>query len=148
MELRLVRGAQHAPLVQFLVVFWPLILLALAVPLAGQVKPLAGFLAAVFLALLAFSELFNAFDGGYTGDFLRFNSALKWWGWIFTGGVFSISACLFASDRFAVRAVCGQRDGPRFDLCLWTPGAFSPSMISVERSTEAASMRRTRPTGA
>ena len=103
MELQLVRAAQRAPLVQFLIVFWPLIVLAFAVPLSGQVKPLTGFLAAVFLALLACSELFNAFDGGYKGEMLRFNSALKWWGWIFTGGVFSISACLLASNRFAVR---------------------------------------------
>jgi hypothetical protein len=102
-ELQLVRASQRAPFVQFLIVFWPLIVLALAVPLAGQVKPLTGFLAAVFLALLACSELFNAFDGGNKGEMLRFNSALKWWGWIFTSGVFSISACLFASNRFAVR---------------------------------------------
>lgn len=100
-ELRLVRGAEHAPLAQFLVVFWPLIVLAIAVPLA-KVKPLAGFLAALFLALLVFSELFFVFDGD-RGDFLRFNSSLKWWGWIFTGGVFSISACFLASHRFAVR---------------------------------------------
>ena len=103
MKLQLVQGREHTPLGQFLLVFWPLLVLALAVPLVPRVKPLAGFLAAVFLLLLALSELFNAFDGGYTGDFLRFNSALKWWGWIFTGGVFSISACLLASDRIAVR---------------------------------------------
>ena len=103
MELQLVHGAEHAPLVQFLIVFWPLLVLALAVPFAGRVNPLAGFLGAIFLALLAFSEMFNAFDHGYTGEFLRFNSALKWWGWIFTGGVFSISACLLASDRRFVR---------------------------------------------
>ena len=108
MQLRLVRSAQHAPLAQFLIVFWPLILLAFAVPFAGKVKPLAGFLAAVYLALLAFSELFNALDGGYTGEFARFNSTLKWWGWIFTGGVFSMSACLLASDRFAVRLLAAS----------------------------------------
>jgi hypothetical protein len=103
MELQLVHSSQREPLIQFLIVFWPLILLALLVPLAGQVKPLAGFLATVFLALLVCSELFNAFDGGYEGEMLRFNSALKWWGWIFAGGVFSISACLLASSWFAVR---------------------------------------------
>jgi Uncharacterized membrane protein (DUF2298) len=103
MQLELVHPSQRAPLVQFLIVFWPLIVLAFAVPLAGRVTPLAGFLGAAFLALLACSELVNVSDGGYTGDMLRFNSALKWWGWIFTGGVFSISACLLASNRFAIR---------------------------------------------
>ena len=116
-------------------------MLALAVPFAGQVKPLTGFLAAVFLALLVFSELFNAFDGGYTGDFLRFNSALKWWGWIFTGGVFSISACLLASDRVAVRIFAA---GVLVLVSAFAvdSGAFLQLTASVEKSMAPASMRR------
>jgi hypothetical protein len=58
---------------------------------------LAGFLAVLFLALLIFAEVFNAPDGAYRDDLIRFNPALKWWGWIFTGGVFSVSAALLAS---------------------------------------------------
>ena len=102
---QLVTLNERAPIAQFLIVFWPLIVLAVAVPLAGQARSLAGFLAAVFLGLLVFTELFNFFDGGYSGEFARFNAALKWWGWIFTGGVFAISAFLLASDRRAVRVV-------------------------------------------
>ena len=37
MELQLVHGAEHAPLIQFLIVFWPLLVLALAVPFVGRV---------------------------------------------------------------------------------------------------------------
>jgi hypothetical protein len=105
MTMEFVGKAAHTPVVQFLVVFWPLILLALLVPMAGRVDPLVGMLAAVFLGLLVWNEIFNAYDAGYQGDMRRFNSALKWWGWIFTGGVFSISAFLLASDRRAVRFV-------------------------------------------
>jgi hypothetical protein len=105
MRLQLVSLNERAPIAQFLMIFWPLIVLAVAVPIAGLTKSLAGFLAALFLGLLVFTELFNFYDGGYSGEFARFNGTLKWWGWIFTGGVFAISAFLLASDRRAVRMV-------------------------------------------
>jgi hypothetical protein len=105
MKLQLVSLDAHTPIAQFLIVYWPLIALALAVPLVGQARSLAGFLAAFFLSLLAFTEFFNIFDEAYRDEFIRFNPALKWWGWIFTGGVFSISAFLLASNRRAARLV-------------------------------------------
>jgi hypothetical protein len=129
--LQLVHSSQHAPLAQFLIVFWPLIVLVLVVPLAGQVRSLTGFLATVFLVLLVCSELFNAFDGGYRDEMLRFNSALKWWGWIFTGGVFSISACLLASNRFAVRLVAA------IVLVLVSAFVFDSGRLLASRSFSA-----------
>src|SRR5207344_1876544 len=96
MQAALVTSDAHAPIVQFLIVWWPLLVLAFAVPLAGQARSFAGFLAVLFLALLIFAEFFNAPGGLYRDDFIRFNQALKWWGWIFTGGVFSISVALLA----------------------------------------------------
>jgi hypothetical protein len=63
MQMALVAGEEHAPIVQFLIVWWPLLVLALAVPLAGLTRSLAGFLAVLFLALLIFAEFFNAPDG-------------------------------------------------------------------------------------
>ncbi|HEU0017308.1 MAG TPA: hypothetical protein VFQ31_02950, partial [Methyloceanibacter sp.] len=92
MQAALVTSDARAPIVQFLIVWWPLLVLAFALPLAGQARSFAGFLTLLFLALLIFAEFFNAPDGLYRDDFIRFNPALKWWGWIFTGGVFSISA--------------------------------------------------------
>ena len=105
MHMALVTGEAHAPIVQFLMVWWPLLVLALAVPLAGLTRSFAGFLAVLFLALLVFAEFFNAPDGTYRDDFLRFNPALKWWGWIFTGGVFSLSAALLAGTSRVGRIV-------------------------------------------
>lgn len=86
-------------------VWWPFLVLVLAVPLAGLTRSFAGFLALLFLALLLFAEFFNAPDGTYRDDFLRFNPALKWWGWIFTGGVFSNSAALLAGTSRVGRIV-------------------------------------------
>jgi hypothetical protein len=108
MQAALVTSDAHAPIVQFLIVWWPLLVLALAVPLAGQARSFAGFLTVLFLALLIFAEFFNAPDGLYRDDFIRFNPALKWWGWIFTGGVFSISAALLAGERRAGRIVAAS----------------------------------------
>jgi hypothetical protein len=102
-SLQLVSWQDHAPLVQFLIVWWPLLLLAAAVPLCGEARSLAGVLAVLYLGLLIFTEIVNGFDGAHRDDYIRFNPALKWWGWIFTGGVFSLSAYLLASRYRAPR---------------------------------------------
>ena len=57
------------------------------------------------MALLASSELVNVYDASYAGEIIRFNPTLKWWGWIFTGGVFSISAFLLAGSSRPGRLV-------------------------------------------
>ena len=72
MQLQFVSREAHTPIAQFLIVWWPLIALALAVPLVAKARSPAGFLTAMFLSLLAFSEIFNAFDGLYKDDFIRF----------------------------------------------------------------------------
>ena len=105
MDQQLVALNDRAPLAQFLVVYWPLIALSVAVPLVGMTKSLAGFFAALFLALLVATEFLNVSDSGYGGEFIRFNPALKWWGWIFTGGTFSLAAFLLSSSRPVARAV-------------------------------------------
>ena len=71
MQMALVTGEAHAPIVQFLMVWWPLLVLVLAVPLAGLSRSFAGFLAVLFLALLIFAEFFNAPDGTYRGTELQ-----------------------------------------------------------------------------
>ena len=102
-RLHLVPAAAHAPLLQFLVVHWPLLLLAGLVPFAALWRSLAGFFAVFFVGVLLLTEVLNIEDQGYYGDFLRFNAALKWWGWIFTGGIFTLSAYLLASSGRAAR---------------------------------------------
>ena len=103
MRLHLIPWEQQTPLAQFLVVWWPLIVLALAVVLFGLSGSLAGMLAGLFVALLVFSEVINASDGIFLHDYIRFNATLKWWGWIFTGGVFCLSAFLLGSQARAAR---------------------------------------------
>jgi hypothetical protein len=99
----IVPAEARVPLVQFLMTYWPLLLLAALVPLAGLTRSLAGFFAIFFLGALLLTEFLNIDDRGYSGDFLRFNPALKWWGWIFTGGIFTLSAYVLASSYRAAR---------------------------------------------
>jgi uncharacterized membrane protein len=105
MQLMRVLAEQRTPMAQFLLLHWPLLLLGALAPFAGRQAPFAGFFAAVFVPLLIGTEMVNAYDGAYSGDFARFNPALKWWGWIFTGGFLALSGCLLASERVAIRAV-------------------------------------------
>jgi hypothetical protein len=95
----LVSAEARTPVAQFLLMHWPLILLAAFLPLAGLARSLGTYFGVAFLVLLLFGEIFNVTDDGYVGDFVRFNPALKWWGWIFTGGVFTTSAFLLAGER-------------------------------------------------
>ena len=108
MDQQLVALNDRAPLAQFLLLYWPLIVLAVAIPIMGMTKSLAGFLAALFLGLLIATEIFNVSDSGYGGEFIRFNPALKWWGWIFTGGVFSLAAFLMSSSRPVARGLAAM----------------------------------------
>lgn len=99
-----VLAGERTPLAQFLIVHWPLLLAALLAPVVGRRRSLAMLFVTIFVPLVLGTELLNAFDGGYGGDLLRFNPALKWWSWTFTGGFFAISTCLLASERRVVRA--------------------------------------------
>jgi hypothetical protein len=98
-----VAAAARTPPLQFLLLFWPLLAAALLAPLAGRNRRLALLLAALFIPLLAGTELINADDGAYGGDMVRFNPAMKWWSWIFTGGFFALAACLLGSGRRIAR---------------------------------------------
>jgi hypothetical protein len=98
-----VAAAARTPVPQFLLLFWPLLAAGLLAPLAGRNRRLALLLAALFLPLLAGTELINADDGAYGGDMVRFNPAMKWWSWIFTGGFFALAACLLGSGQRIAR---------------------------------------------
>jgi hypothetical protein len=94
MRLALVSAEAKTPFAQFLVVWWPLLVLAIAVVLFGQRASLAGLFAALFVALLVFTELVNAPDGIFWNDYIRFNPILKWWGWFHRRSLFDLRHAL------------------------------------------------------
>ena len=68
MHLAFVSPEAHTPFAQFLVVWWPFLVLVLAVVLFARRVSFAGFLATIFVALLAFSELARLFAARLNGS--------------------------------------------------------------------------------
>ncbi len=98
--LRLTRAGDHATPVEWLSVFWPLVCLMALAPLNREKRSLSLFFTGLWALLLAATELFYNHDIN-GGTWERFNSTLKWWGWIYAGGVVSLGALNLGSrSRF------------------------------------------------
>jgi len=90
-SLRVVRSGEHSSVVGWLSVFWPLVALMLIAPWPRERRRLALFFTTVWAVLLVATELFYNHDVN-SGSWERFNSTLKWWGWIYGGGVLTLGA--------------------------------------------------------
>ncbi|MDF3036198.1 MAG: hypothetical protein K0S28_1472 [Paucimonas sp.] len=96
--IKMVYPQDHTPWRSFLVQFWPLLVLILLGLFNKQSRRFSLFLAVFFASLLFVAEMFFIDDA--SGDsFERGNTVLKWWAWIWTGGIASLGAVLLASDR-------------------------------------------------
>ena len=89
MAIRLVPGALHTPPLLGFALFYPLLAVLALQLLFGDRSPRAWWLCLLWIALLACSEIFFV-DDLYGGKFERFNTALKWWAWIYSGGMLLI----------------------------------------------------------
>ncbi len=98
--LRLVRAGQHATPVEWLSVFWPLVCLMALAPWNREKRGICLFFVCLWAFLLAATEIFYNHDiNGATWE--RFNSSLKWWGWIYAAGVLTLGALNLGSrSRF------------------------------------------------
>lgn len=104
LSLDTVRAKQRTPLWQFLLLFWPLFALSALALLGRPRRALAALVVCVFLPLLVGFEFVTAADPAFRGNHLRFNPALKWWGWIFTGLLLAGAAAALAARQRWVRA--------------------------------------------
>jgi hypothetical protein len=89
MPIRIVPDALHTPPILWLVVFYPLVAVVALHFFCGDKSRMSVGLCILWMALLAFSEIFFV-DDMYGGKYERFNSVLKWWAWIYTGGMLLI----------------------------------------------------------
>jgi uncharacterized membrane protein len=89
MPLRMVLAAQRTPPILWLLVFYPIVVLVALQLFCGERSRTAVGFCVLWIALLAFSEFFFI-DDIYGGKYERFNSALKWWAWIYSGGILLI----------------------------------------------------------
>jgi Uncharacterized membrane protein (DUF2298) len=91
-----VLAQDHTPFVEFLALHWPLILFGALSCFASGTRRMALMFAVVFLGLLLVSECFFV-DDPMDGKFERTNTVMKWWGWIWSGGLVALATLLLAS---------------------------------------------------
>jgi hypothetical protein len=98
--LRLTRAGQHATVVEWLSVFWPVVCLMALAPWNRERRGISLFFVILWAVLLAATEIFYNHDVN-GGTWERFNSSLKWWGWIYAAAVLSLGALNLGSrSRF------------------------------------------------
>ncbi|HEY8023097.1 MAG TPA: DUF2298 domain-containing protein [Burkholderiaceae bacterium] len=104
--MRLVFPGQHTPLREFIALFWPLLVLLVLGLMRRETRSLTLFFSLLFAALLLFSECVFV-DDPWDGILERYNTTMKWWGWIWTGGLTVLGALLLSSQRRWIRIATG-----------------------------------------
>jgi uncharacterized membrane protein len=100
--IRFTAAIDHTPLGRFIALHWPLLVLILLALFEPRTRKLSVTLALTFGVMLLLSEFVYVDDP--TGDkYQRTNSTMKWWGWIWCGGVASLGALCLGSSARAVR---------------------------------------------
>ena len=81
----------HATPVAWLCVFWPVVFVLALGLLNRERRGLVLYFTCSWILLLAFTEMFYVHDVN-GGTWVRFNSSLKWWGWVYAGAIVSVGA--------------------------------------------------------
>lgn len=90
-SLAFVTPAMHATPAAWLAVFWPVVCLLALAPLNRERRGLSLYFACCLIVLLVGTEVFYLRDT-YAGTLARFNSCLKWWGWLYAAGIVGLGA--------------------------------------------------------
>ena len=100
--IRLTGAEDHTPVLGWLIVFWPVVGIIALAAFNRERRPLVFFLVAAWSAeLLATEFLYN--HDIYGGAWSRFNSTLKWWGWVYAGIVLTLGALNLGSSSKVCR---------------------------------------------
>lgn len=98
--LQMIPAGSSTPVLYFLIVFWPILIVSLLHFFAA--RGTARFHAFFWLLALAASEVFFINDI-YAGSAERFNTTLKWWPWVFNGALLTLAASNLNSSYKLVR---------------------------------------------
>ncbi len=92
----------HTPLLGWLLMFWPVLGIIVLGAFNRDRRPLALFLVAVWgVALVATEFLYN--HDLYGASYVRFNSTLKWWQWVYAGIVVTLGSLNLGSKSRVCR---------------------------------------------
>lgn len=100
--IRLTLATDHTPLSRFIGQHWPLLLLIGLGLFEPRTRKLTAALALTFGLLLLLSEIVYV-DDPTGGKYERANTTMKWWGWIWCGGILSLGALCLGSTLRGVR---------------------------------------------
>ncbi len=98
--LKLIPAGYSTPILYFLMVFWPVLVVALVH--FFHARGTARFYAFFWLLALLAAEVFFI-DDIYAGSAERFNTTLKWWPWVFNGALLTLAASNLNSANKFVR---------------------------------------------
>jgi hypothetical protein len=98
--IKLVTAEDHTPIARFIALQWPVLLLMILSVFEPSRRKCSVALVLTFGVLLLLSE-FLYIDDPTGGKFVRTNTVMKWWGWIYVGSVVSMGAiCLGSTQRW------------------------------------------------
>jgi uncharacterized membrane protein len=95
-------SADHTPLLGWLMTFWPVAGILVLALFNRERRSLVVFLVVIWTAELAVAELLYNQDI-YGGVWIRFNTTLKWWAWIYAGIVVMLGAVNLGSSSRVCR---------------------------------------------
>jgi hypothetical protein len=87
----------HTPWLGWILTFWPVVGIMAVAPFNRDRRPLALFLVAIWAIALIGTECVYNHDV-YNGFYVRFNSTLKWWQWVYAGIILTLGACNLGSS--------------------------------------------------
>jgi uncharacterized membrane protein len=87
----LTESADHTPWLGWLITFWPVVGILILSLFNRERRSLTLFLVAVWVVELLSTEFLYNHDV-YGGAWSRFNSTLKWWGWVYAGIILTLGA--------------------------------------------------------
>lgn len=96
--------SDHTPLGRFIGLHWPLLVLIILGLFEPRTRKLSVTMSLTFGLLLLLSELVYV-DEVTGGKYERTNSTMKWWGWIWCGGVAMLGTLCLGSTSRRIRGV-------------------------------------------
>ena len=100
--IQLVTADDHTPLARFIALQWPILLFMSLAAFEPQWRKLSVALVLTFGIMLLLSECIYI-DDPTGGKYIRTNTVMKWWGWIYVGSLVSLGAICLGSTRPWVR---------------------------------------------
>jgi uncharacterized membrane protein len=102
-SLHLTDAVDRTPWVGWLVIFWPVVGILVLSIFNKERRAFALFLSGIWIAELVVTEIFYNHDK-FGGEWIRFNSTLKWWSWVYAGIVLTVGSLNLGSKSRLCRS--------------------------------------------